>query len=179
LKEQWIQSEKLYEGRIVSLRVGDARLEDGTVAPREVVEHTGGVGILPVVDGSVILVKQFRIAVGEEMLEVPAGRLEPGEDPEYRARIELEEEVGYRAGRVVKIAECYPSPGFTNQLDYIYLAFDCEPCGARPEFDERIEPVRIPLSEIEGVLSRNEIRDAKTIIALRELLIHLERNGHT
>jgi ADP-ribose pyrophosphatase len=177
--EEWVRSERIYEGRIVSLRVGDARLDDGTVAPREVVEHSGGVGIVPVVDDSVVLVKQYRIALGMDILEVPAGRLEPGESPEYRARCELEEEIGYRAGRLKLVAECYPSPGFTNQLDYIFLGFDLEPCTARPEFDERIEPVRVPIAELDELLARNAFKDAKTIIGLRELLIHLRQNGHT
>ncbi|MDX9975606.1 MAG: NUDIX hydrolase [FCB group bacterium] len=175
--EEWVRSEKVYEGRIFNVRVGEARLDDGLIAPREIVEHTGGVGIVPVVDGTVILVKQFRIAVGMEIIEVPAGRLEEGESPEYRAACELEEETGYRAGRLVKVSECYPSPGFTNQLDHIYLAFDLEPCEARPEFDERIELVRVPLEEIDALLAGNTLRDAKTIIGLRELQVYLERNS--
>lgn len=173
--EKWLHSDMIYQGRIVSLRVGDACLEDGTVAPREVVEHSGGVGIVPVVDGSVVLVKQFRIAVNDYVLEIPAGRLEPGEDPEHRARCELEEEAGYRSGRFVLAAECYPSPGFTNQVDYIYLAFDLVPCEARPEYDERIEVVRVPIAEIPERLARNEFKDAKTIIGFHELLARLRQ----
>lgn len=172
--ERWVRSELLYEGRIVSLRVGDAELEDGTVAPREVVEHSGGVGVVPLVDGSVVLVKQYRIALGQAILEIPAGRLEPGEDPEYRARCELEEEAGYRAGRLELVSECYPSPGYTNQLDYIFLAFDLEACAQRLEYDERIELVRVPVADLEPLLAERAFRDAKTIIGLRELLLRLK-----
>lgn len=172
--ERWVRSELLYEGRIVSLRVGDAELEDGTVAPREVVEHSGGVGVVPLVDGSVVLVKQYRIALGQAILEIPAGRLEPGEDPEYRARCELEEEAGYRAGRLELVSECYPSPGYTNQLDYIFLAYDLEACAQRLEYDERIELVRVPVADLELLLAERAFRDAKTIIGLRELLLRLK-----
>jgi len=125
----------------------------------------------------VILVRQFRIAVGHEVLEIPAGRLEGDEDPEHRGRRELEEEIGYRARRMVLVASCYCSPGFTNERDYIYLAFDLTKTEQNLEFDERIELVRVPLDEIEPRLGRLEFDDAKTIVGLRELQAYLAKGG--
>ncbi len=174
--EKWIRSELLYEGRIVSLRVGEAELDDGTRAPREVVEHTGGVGVVPVHDGHVILVRQFRIAVGKPLLEIPAGRLEPGESPEHRARCELAEEVGCTADRLVLVSKCYPSPGFTNQCDWIYLGFGLTLGEQRLEFDERIELVHVPIAELDARFAEGAIEDAKTAIGLRELQLYLARN---
>jgi ADP-ribose pyrophosphatase len=176
--EEWIRSERLYQGRILTLRVGEARLEDGTLAPREVVEHPGGVGVVPVLDDAVLLVRQFRISIGRPLLEIPAGRLEPGESPEHRARCELEEEVGCKAGRLVLVSKCLVSPGFTNQLDYVYLAFDLEQGEQRLEFDERIEIVRLPLADLDRMLDEGAFEDAKTIIGLRELQAYQRRNGN-
>ena len=94
MHETWVERETKYKGRIFSLDVGKARLEDGTVAHREIVIHGGGVGVVPVFSDGVILVRQFRIATGKQVLEIPAGRLEPGESKEDRACAELEEETG-------------------------------------------------------------------------------------
>ncbi|MFA6241612.1 MAG: NUDIX hydrolase, partial [Candidatus Hydrogenedentales bacterium] len=121
MNETWIHKKSIYEGKIFDVHTGEARLDDGTVAHREVCVHGGGVGIVPVVDDRVILVRQFRIAIDKHILEIPAGRLEPGEDPEHRGRVELEEETGHIAGRMVHVASCYCSPGFTNERDEIYL----------------------------------------------------------
>ena len=168
--ETWLDKSTIYQGRIFSVERGTAALDDGTRVPREIVLHHGGVGVLPVLDDAVILVRQFRIATGKEILEIPAGKLEPGEDPAYRAQCELEEEAGYRAGRLEKIAACYCSPGFTNQRDHIYLGFDLEAVPRRLEFDERIELVHVPHAEIPSCL-RNDIEDAKTILALQAFLL--------
>lgn len=173
MKETWLHSEVIHQGPILRVRTGRVRLEDGTEAYREIVEHGGGVGVVPVLDDRVILVRQFRAAINAEVLEIPAGRLEPGEDPERRAHAELEEECGYRAGQLVHVASCYCSPGFTNERDEIYLAFDLEKTEQKLEFDERVEIVEIPLAELEARLAKLEFDDAKTVIGLRELQVHL------
>ena len=173
--ETWIECDTKFRGNIIEVRAGTARLEDGHVAPREVVVHGGGVGIAPLLGDCVLLVRQYRIAVGHTLLELPAGRLEPGEEPAYRAAIELEEEVGYRPGRLVHVASCYASPGFTNERDHIYLAFDLERTAQRLEQDERVEVVRLSLDEVARGLEERRFDDGKTIIGLRELLIHLGR----
>ena len=171
--ETWVRREQRYEGKIISLWVGEARLDDGTVVGREMVRHPGGVAIVPVLDGAVILIRQFRIAVGREILELPAGRLEEGEDPESSARRELEEEIGYRAGQMVPAASYYSSVGFTDERMHLFLAFQLQRTAAKPEPDERIQQVRLPLGEIERMLDGAEFEDSKTIIGLRELLAYL------
>ncbi len=174
MKETWLHSELVHDGPIIRVRTGRVRLDDGTEAYREIVEHGGGVGVVPVLDDRVILVRQFRAAIDAEVLEIPAGRLEPDDTPEHRAHTELEEECGYRAGRLVHVASCYCSPGFTNERDEIYLAFDLTKTEQRLEEDERVEIVEIPIAELNDRLARCEFDDAKTIIGLRELQVRLQ-----
>ena len=171
--ETWIRRETVYQGRIFSLLVGETRLDDGRVVIREMVQHNGGVAVVPVLDDSVILVRQFRIAIGRSLLELPAGRLEGDEAPEQRARLELEEETGYRAGRMVLAASYYSSVGFTDERMFIFLAFDLEATAQNLEFDERIEIVKWPIATLENRLAAHEIEDAKTIIGLRALLAQI------
>ena len=170
LMEDWIEKKTIYQGTIFNVYAGPARLDNGAIVHRETVEHGGGVGIVPVVAGHVILVRQYRIACGKDVLEIPAGRLEPGENPEWRARRELEEETGYLADTLVLAARCHCSPGFTNELDYVFLGFGLTPTEPKPEAEERIELVRIPLDELGWRLDACEFEDAKTVIGLRELL---------
>lgn len=169
MHETWIGHETKYRGRIFDLEVGQVRLEDGTVAHREIVVHGGGVGVVPVLGNKVILVRQFRIAVGKDVLELPAGRLEPGEAPDMRALAELEEETGHRAGRLVHVASCYCSPGFTSEMDHIFLAFDLEKTEQNLEHDERVEIVELSFDDCRDMLERRAFDDAKTIVGLREL----------
>jgi ADP-ribose pyrophosphatase len=177
MKETWTDKRPVHRGVIFDVFTGKAMLDNGLEVTREVVEHSGGVGIVPVVDGHVILVRQFRIAVGKPVLELPAGRLEGNESPEHRAGRELEEEIGYRASSLIKVAECYCSPGFTNEKDHIYLAFNlvktCQDLG----HDEFVELVSIPVADIPGMLDTMAFDDAKTVIGLRELLHYLEKTG--
>jgi len=169
VKETWNTRNVQFEGKIFKVEAGDVQLEDGMIACREIVLHGGGVGVVPVLNDRVILVRQFRIAVNKEVLEIPAGRLEPGESNENRARAELEEETGYCAGRLVHVASCYCSPGFTNERDHIFLAFDLEKTRQSLEEDERVEIVELTFDACRAMLDRCEIEDAKTIIGLREL----------
>lgn len=172
--ERWVRNEVIYDGDVVRLKVGGAELDDGTPVQREVVEHSGGVAVVPLLDDRVVLVRQYRIAIGKDLLEIPAGRLEPNEDPAIRAAAELEEEVGYRAGSMSLLSTFYPSPGFCDQIDYLYLATDLEKTVARPEFDERIEIVTMTLGELrELITTGKETLDAKTLIGVYALFAHL------
>lgn len=168
--ETWVARQTIYEGHIFSVVTGQVQLDDGQLARREVVTHYGGVAVVPVLGDEVILIRQYRIAIGRSLLELPAGRLEGEESPAYRAQQELEEEIGYRAGRLVLAASYFSSAGFTNERMHIFLAYDLWATAVSPEFDERIQPVRIPIAALPQMLANREIEDAKTIIGLRELL---------
>ena len=172
--ETWIRRDAQYDGKIVRLYTGEVKLDDGTTAFREVVEHNGGVGIVPFLGDSVVFVRQYRIAVEQYTLEIPAGKLEGDESPETRGRVELEEETGYRAGRVESCGYFYPSPGCFSEKLYLYLAFDLEKGEQNLERDERIEGVELSLDEVRGRLARHEFMDAKTIIGLHALLSRID-----
>lgn len=172
--ETWIDSETLYEGKIVTLKRGRVRLDDGQEAIREVVEHNGGVVIAPRVGDSVVLVRQYRIAIGKELLELPAGKLEGNEEPLLRGRIELEEETGYRAGQMIPAGHFYPSCGFLSEKLHVFLALDLEKSEQKLEWDEVIEVIEMPLPEARQRLQTNAFEDAKTIIGLHALLAHTE-----
>lgn len=173
--ETWVNKERRFEGQIFAVNVGEARLDDGSLAVREMVAHHGGVAVVPVLGDDVVLIRQYRIVVGKEMLEIPAGRLEGDELPEARARAELEEEVGYQAGELVLAHSYFSSAGFTDERMHVYLAFDLVETVRSPEFDERIEVVQVPIKAITGLLAAGEIEDAKTIIGLRALLAYGQR----
>jgi len=173
--EIWSHSEVLYSGRIITLRAGEVTLDDGTIAMREIVEHHGGVGVVPYHDGKVILVRQFRIAVGAEVLELPAGCLEGDEDPAYRAERELEEETGHRAGRLIPVGTYYCSPGFTSEADHLFLALDLVKTEQALEFDERLEIVEVPLDEARRMMEAHAFHDMKTALGIRVLLDYLAR----
>ncbi len=173
--EIWIHSEEKYKGKIISLWVGQARLEDGTIVDREILKHSGSVAIVPVFNDSLILVRQYRITIGRELLELPAGRLSDKESPETCAHRELEEETGYRAGRMVRVASYYSSVGFLDEKIDIFLAFRLRRTEQKPDPDERIQVVKVPIGDIERKLLNNEFEDSKTIIGLREMLAYLEK----
>ena len=174
--ETWVDSEHIYRGKIISVRVGNVRLDNGSIAKREVVEHSGGVAIVPVRDEAVVLARQFRISVGREVIELPAGKLEDQETPRECALRELEEELGYRATQLVLMTSYYSSVGFTNEKMYIFLGLGLERTKERPEWDEQIQTVEMPISEIETKLSNSEFEDSKTIIGLYELMSYLRKH---
>ena len=172
--EQWINRQKIFEGRIFDVEGGEAMLDDGRIVRREVVTHDGGIGIVPVLGNNVLLIRQFRIAVDEFILEIPAGRREGREPPDHRAALELEEEIGYRANNLHLLASYYSSAGFTNERMFIYLATGLQKVGQALEPDEQIEIVPVPLVDLPRMLADGRIVDAKTIIGLRELLARPE-----
>lgn len=157
----------IYTGKVVSLALEEHRLPDGRRGTFEVVRHSGGAAVLPLLpNGQMVLIRQFRPAVGEMVLEIPAGRLEPGETPEGCVRRELTEEAGYRAGSVEKLGELWPSVGYCDELIHLFVARDLAPVPSAPEPDEFIEVVRLPGAEVMQWLAEGKIRDAKTQLAL-------------
>lgn len=175
--ETWVSRETVYDGKLVRLDRGTVRLDDGQEAQREIVDHPGGVAVVPVLGDEVILIRQYRVAIGRPMLEIPAGKLESGDTPEHRARVELQEEAGYAPGRLVPIGRMYPSVGFLTEVLHLFLGFDLVATDRAPDWDEDIEVVPTPLSEVRGKLRVHEFEDAKTTIGLYALLAHLDGLG--
>jgi ADP-ribose pyrophosphatase len=165
--EKTIKKNYLYQGKILNLRCDDALLPNGQPCKREIVEHNGGACVLYVEDGKVLLVRQYRYAYGESIYEIPAGKLEKGEDPMLAAARELEEEAGVQAGRLQLLYVNYPTPGYTNEKIYIYRAFDGKKVSAHLDEGEFLDVEYIPLDKVKEMLKNGEIRDGKTIIALQ------------
>jgi len=152
---------------VVNLRIDTVELASGRRATREVVEHADVVAIVPLLeDGDVLLVRQYRLPTEQVMLEVPAGGVDEGETPEDAAQRELGEECGRRAGRLERLGGFYVSPGFCSEFVHVFLATELEPSPLRPEPDEQLAVVRIPLAEALRLVSAGEIRDAKSVIGL-------------
>lgn len=165
--EQLIFSRRIYQGKILNLRVDTVKLPNGHEATREVVEHSGAVAIVALTEqDEVILVRQYRHAVGKVMLEIPAGKLEPGEQPEKCAHRELSEETGYHAKDLQLLFRFFSTPGFANEEMYLYLARGLTCHNQHTDDDESIEIMRIPLKEVIKMIKTGEIFDAKTIIGI-------------
>ena len=165
--EKTVRQEYKFRGKIMRARVDDIVLPNGRPGYREVCEHVGGVGVLPIdSEGNVVLVRQFRYPYGEMILEIPAGKLDHGaEDAEACGRRELREETGFTAGRMVPLGVLYPSPGFLDEVVHLYAALQLVPGESAPDEDEFVERVQMPFDELERLIKINEIRDAKTIAA--------------
>lgn len=178
MAETWIKSNYIYRGRVFSVRVGEVRLSNGKVAPRDIVEHLGGVAIIPMLeDQSIIFARQFRIPIEQETLELPGGRLELGDTIEKRVIAELEEEVGYKAKSIVSIANYFPSAGFSNEKRHIFWAYGLERTRRKLDWDENIDLEILPLIRVKEKLFNGDFQDANTIIGLYGLLTYFEKNG--
>ncbi len=151
----------------MNLRVDQVRWEDGKTATREVIEHRGASAIVPIIhENNVVLVRQYRYAVGTELLEVPAGVIEQGETPEECATRELDEEIGYRCNDIEKIMEFFPAPGSSTEKIHVYLAKGLTKTEMRTEEDERINVDIMPIETALEKIRSGEIHDAKSICAL-------------
>jgi ADP-ribose pyrophosphatase len=167
LTETTITTKRVYEGRVLSLRVDEVQMPSGRRTTREVVEHHGAVAAVPLTaDGEVLMVRQWRYAVGAATLEIPAGTLEPGETAEQCIRRELVEEIGHRAGRIEPMVEFYVSPGYSNELIRLFLATELTPESAEADEDEELRVVVVHLAEALEMCRSGELRDGKTIAAL-------------
>lgn len=165
--EKTLQKNYVYKGKILTLRCDDAELPDGKPCKREIIEHSGGACVLYVEEDKVLLVRQYRYAYGESIYEIPAGKLELGEDPMMAAARELEEEAGVKAGRLELLFIDYPTPGYTNEKIYIYRAYDGERVAAHLDEGEFLDVEYLPIERVKEMLKKGEIRDGKTIIALQ------------
>ena len=164
-------SRRIYEGHILNLRVDDVILELGRTARREVVEHDAAVGIVALTEkGSVLLVRQYRYAVDEDTLEVCAGLVEKGEEPRDAAVREMQEELGFKPGKLTEIGRFYASPGFSTELLILYLAEDLTPSRLPQDDDENVSVVELSLRDIPGRLAEGAFRDSKTFAAMAWLM---------
>lgn len=172
-----IRTERPYQGRIVQVRVDEVR-RNGHTMRLEVVEHVPSVGIVPLRDdGRVVLIRQYRHATGEHLIEIPAGSIDPGETGEECAQRELAEEIGCRADRIVRLGGFYLCPGYLTEFMEIFLARGLRAATATPDEDEQIELVEMPLDEALRLHAAGELRDAKSVAALAMAAAHLRHGG--
>lgn len=166
-KEEMVSQETVYEGVIVNVRRDKARLMDGRITNREVVEHPGGVAVFAMDDQSrVALVRQYRYPMGEETLELPAGKLEPGEDPRDSGLRELAEETGLVPGTFEDMGCLYSSPGILAERIYLYFAKDLTQGPTHPDDGEFVETVWLPYQDLVDKARRGEIKDGKTLVGI-------------
>ena len=165
--EKRIDGEEKYNGIIVKVRLDRAALHTGKIVKREVVEHPGGVTILPVdADGTCYMVRQFRYPFQRSMLEAPAGKLEYGEDPRLAAVRELSEETGFSADELINLGACCTSPGFSTEVLHIYLALGLHAGESHPDQDEYLNVEKHSLAALSKMVMDGEIDDGKTIVAV-------------
>lgn len=166
-EEKTLNKNYIYKGKILTLRKDDVLLPDGKPAIREIIEHSGGACVVYAEKGKLLFVKQFRYAYGEEILELPAGKLNAGEDPKEACLRELEEETGIFSKEAKLLFVAYPSPGYTNEKLYIYRAE--QGVLKQPHLDEGefLDRVWIDEKTVKEMLKNGEIKDAKTIIGLQ------------
>lgn len=173
--EERLDGELKYSGVIVNVRLDRAQLHNGAVVKREVVEHPGGVTVLPVdEDGICYMVRQFRYPFGRMMLEAPAGKLEPGEDHRECAERELSEETGFTADELVYMGGCCTSPGFSTEVLHIYLALGLHAGQSHPDENEFLNVEKHSLDELSRMVMDGEIDDGKTIVAVLKAEKYLE-----
>lgn len=167
LTERKVSGKMVYNGVIVNVRLDQVELSNGNRAPREVVDHPGAVGILPLdAENNVTMVVQFRYAFLEELLEIPAGKLEKGENHREAALRELREETGIVPGELIYLGCTYSSPGFCTEAIHLYLARDLKMGTSSPDEDEFLILDKVPFSELVDKIRRNEVRDSKTVAAV-------------
>ena len=166
--EPTVASRLIFRGRVATLRVDEVRLPSGRIERREIVEHPGAAAIVPITDdGAVVLVRQYRKAIEDTLLEIPAGALEPGESPEQCAHRELAEEAGVRADSLVPLVAYVPSPGLLTEMISIFLARGLHPHAVpTPTEEEGLRVERVPLLKIPSLIDAGQIRDGKTLVGL-------------
>ncbi len=171
-EEKTITSQSIFKGKIISLQVDEVELPDGNTSKREIIKHPGAVAVIAVTDeGKIIMVEQYRKAMERSLVEIPAGKLEPGEDPAHSAARELEEETGYGCAEMEHLTSFYTSPGFADEIVHMYVAHGLrkieQPAGT--DDDEFVELMELTLEEAVQYELEGKIKDAKTAYAVQYL----------
>jgi len=176
--EKQLTTDKVYSGKLLNIYRDTVLLENGNTSVREIAKHPGGVCVAALEDdGSLWFVRQYRYAVGEDVLELPAGKLEPGEDPDDAIVRELREETGCTADSIIKVSASFPSPGYTSEVLHLYIARGLHHGDQHLDEDEDLDAFRIPLADAVKMVMNGEIRDSKTqtLILMAEKLLKTER----
>ncbi len=169
--EKTISSRVIYEGRAVKLRVDTVQKPDGSETTREIVEHADCITVVPVdANGNILLVNQYRQATGKELLEIPAGGIEPGEDPATAVAREMREETGFLPRKIEPLGGFYSAPGYATEYLYLFLATDMVPMPLVAEDTAEIKVVPIPKDRIPELIAKGDIRDSKSIAGLLRYL---------
>lgn len=177
VEEKTLSSQLIYEGRAVKLRVATVQMPSGRQTTREIVEHSDCVAIIALdANGNILLVNQFRKPVEKELLEIPAGGIEPGEDPVTTVRRELREETGYLPRKVERLGGFYSTPGYCTEYLHLYLATDLIPSQLHAEDTESIRLIQVSVSQIPNLITSGSICDAKSIAGLLTFLEY-QRNA--
>ena len=175
-EEKTIQSQPIFNGKVISLKLDDVTLPNGETSKREIVNHPGAVAVIAITtDNKIILVEQYRKALERSIIEIPAGKLEKGEMPEMTARRELEEETGYGCNELTYLQSFATSPGFADEVIHLFVArglYKIEESAAMDE-DEFVELLEVSLEEAEQMVAEQKIYDAKTAFAVLWLKINL------
>lgn len=173
-----ISSSIAYRARVFDVRRDELELPNGHRTTYEIVVHNGAVAMVPVdAAGNILFVRQYRHSTGKQLLEIPAGTLNPGEVPESCAQRELREEIGMAPGRLTKLAEFFLAPGYSTERMYIYLAQDLHPETLPHDDDEDLAVITLSMQEAFTAIQTGEIEEAKTMLALYLTRDHLQKNG--
>lgn len=165
-EEQTLSTQHIFEGKIISLHVDEVRLPNGGTASREIVKHPGAVAVLAIVDDRMIVVEQYRKPLERSLVEIPAGKLDPGEDPLDAALRELKEETGYTCSNIRSIHSFSTSPGFADEIIHLYAAENLVPGESSPDEDEFLNCEAITFEQAWQYVQEHRIADAKTIMAV-------------
>ncbi|MGN0193843.1 MAG: NUDIX hydrolase [Pseudoramibacter sp.] len=172
MQNQVLESKRIFDGKILNLRVDKVRLPDGKETHREIIEHKNGAAILPIDHAMMIFVQQYRDAVGKPLLEIPAGLVETGEDPKATAARELQEEIGLKPLNLKPCGFVYPTPGCCDEKTYVFIADQFETHRLKADDDEFIQVVKLPVQTVKKMYDHCEFIDAKTVCALGYYFSH-------
>ena len=173
--EKTVNEDIIYKGKVFTIKLRDVILENGQASKRELVCHNGGAAVLPLDnEGNLYLIKQYRAPFEQEILEIPAGKLEPKEDPFLAAKRELQEETGFTAKNYTNLGEFYPTVGFCDEIIYLYMATDLSLGNQSLDEDEFVTVEKMPFETVYQMCINGQIKDGKTLVAILKAKAYLK-----